>query len=112
MTAAVRQNPLFKLLPLEVILTDKFDSIAKVPQLQMPALFIHGTDDLIVSSVMAEQLFSAAPEPKQLHLVTGAGHFGLYKPGKESYLRAIAAFLQSDRQATLPRAMPAALTQP
>ncbi len=96
MTAAVRQNPLFKLLPLEIILTDKFDSIAKVPQLQMPTLFIHGTDDVIVSSLMAEQLFAAAPEPKQLHLVAGAGHFGLYKPGKESYLRAIAQFLQTD----------------
>ncbi len=103
MTAAVRQNPLFQMLPLELILTDKFDSITKVPQLTLPSLFIHGTDDVIVSSLMAEQLYAAAPEPKQLHLVPGAGHFGLYKPGKDSYLRAIATFLQRDRQVSLPR---------
>ena len=96
MTAAVRQNPLFKLLPLEWILTDKFDSISKVHRLQMPSLFIHGTNDVVVAALMAEQLYAAAPEPKQLHLVPGAGHFGLYKPGKDSYLRAIAQFLQQE----------------
>lgn len=112
MTAAVRQNPLFKLLPLELILTDKFDSLSKVPQLQLPVLFIHGTDDVIVSSLMAEQLYAAAPEPKQLHLVPGAGHFGLYKPGKDSYLRAIAEFLQGDRRATPTQPRAVELTQP
>jgi len=94
MTAAVRQNPLLNLLPLELILTDKFDSLSKVAQLQIPTLFIHGQDDVIVSSLMSEQLYAATPGPKQLHLVAGAGHFGLYKPGKESYLKAIAQFLQ------------------
>ena len=112
MTAAVRQNPLFKLLPLEIILTDKFDSISKVPQLKMPVLFIHGTDDVVVSSLMAEQLYATAPEPKQLHLVPGAGHFGLYRPGKDSYLRAIQAFLEGDRPGDLPHPKQAELTQP
>lgn len=92
MTAAVRQNPFFTLLLLEIILMDKLDSISTVPQLEMPGLFIHGTDDVIVLSLMAEQLYATTPELKRSCLGSGAGQFGLYKPGKELYLRAIATF--------------------
>lgn len=93
MTHAVQLNPLLRLLPLDWILTDKFDSLAKLPHLQVPVLFIHGAEDLVVPSWMSEQLYAAAPVPKALHLIPGAGHFRLYRPGADSYLKAIAQFL-------------------
>lgn len=101
MTRAVSLNPFLRMLPLDWILTDKFDSISKISTLQMPVLFLHGVDDVIVSSLMSEQLYAAAPQPKTLHLVPGAGHFNLYKPGENSYLGAIARFL-SPNTATAP----------
>ncbi len=93
MTRAISLNPFLRMLPMDWILTDTFNSIAKISSIQMPVLFLHGIDDVIVSSLMSEQLYAAAPEPKTLHLVPGAGHFNIYKPGDDSYLGAIARFL-------------------
>ncbi len=40
----------------------------------MPVLFIHGTDDTVIPVSMSEQLYAAAPQPKQLFIVPNAGH--------------------------------------
>ncbi|RCJ35376.1 hypothetical protein A6770_16260 [Nostoc minutum NIES-26] len=61
--------------------------------LRLPVLFIHGTADSVVPSYMSQQLYNAAPEPKQILLIPGAEHFRIYQPGSNSYLQAIQKFI-------------------
>jgi uncharacterized protein len=64
----------FGIFPIDLILTQRFESIKKLPQLKMPVLFLHGTADSTVPSFMSQKLYDAAPEPKRLVLVPGAEH--------------------------------------
>jgi uncharacterized protein len=63
------QSSVYRIFPIDLLLTQRFDSVAKVDRLQMPVLFIHGTADTIVPIEMSKKLFDAAPEPKQLYIV-------------------------------------------
>lgn len=51
------------------------------------------TGDTVVPYYMSQQLYKAAPQPKQLLLVPEAGHFRIYKQGESSYLQAIEKFI-------------------
>ncbi|WP_223257380.1 alpha/beta hydrolase [Phormidesmis priestleyi] len=64
----------FRLFPIELILTQKFDSVGKVRSLKMPSLFIHGMDDTLIPVSIGKALYEAAPQPKQLLLIPNAGH--------------------------------------
>lgn len=84
----------YKILPVDWILTQRFDSLAKVRSLQTPVLFIHGTADETVPAQMSRELFAAAPEPKQLLLVPEAGHNNTVRLGGTRYLQAIQEFVK------------------
>ncbi|HIK09029.1 MAG TPA: alpha/beta fold hydrolase [Oscillatoriaceae cyanobacterium M33_DOE_052] len=86
--------PWFVIFPIDQLLTHHFDSISKVSQLKMPVLFIHGTADETVPYPMSQTLFAAAPEPKQLFTVPGAGHENLAKLSGETYLQTIRNFME------------------
>lgn len=59
-----------------LVLHQRFDSIAKVPKLQVPTLWIHGQADRLIPPQMSEELYRSAPADlrKQLILVPNAGH--------------------------------------
>lgn len=80
--------------PMDWIVTQRFDSLAKVRSLQTPILFIHGTADQTVPAQMSRDLFAAAPEPKQLLLVPNAGHNNTPSLVGTQYLQVIQDFLQ------------------
>lgn len=84
----------FKLFPINFILNQRFDSINKVKNLQMPALFIHGTDDLIVPVNMSKQLYAATPEPKQLIIVPNAGHNDVAEVANLQYFQVVKEFVR------------------
>ncbi|MBD2494141.1 alpha/beta hydrolase [Nostoc sp. FACHB-280] len=84
----------FSVFPIDLILTQRFDSIKKVPQLQMPVLFIHGTADSTVPAYMSQKLYDAAPEPKQLILVPNADHNNTAVVSGGKYLQWIQSFVQ------------------
>lgn len=71
MTRRVRWTPFF---PTDLLLTQRFDSILKVPGLKMPVLFIHGQVDRTIPYQMSETNFSVAPQPKQLLLIPNGDH--------------------------------------
>lgn len=50
------------------------DPIAALARIDVPLLFIHGTDDRVIPFGHGERLFAAAREPKRLIAVPGAGH--------------------------------------
>ena len=60
--------------PMPLLLTQRFDSLAKVKDLKVPVLFIHGTSDRTIPFQMSQRLFAAAAAPKQLELVPKADH--------------------------------------
>ncbi len=95
MAETVKQQDWLKIFLIDLLLTQRFNSIEKVKKLQVPVLFIHGTADNIVPSYMSHRLYDSAPQPKQLFTVPQAGHFRIYKPGNNSYLRAIEKFIKS-----------------
>ncbi|MCC5635890.1 alpha/beta hydrolase [Nostoc sp. CHAB 5844] len=93
MAEVIEHRDFLWLFPINLLLTQKFDSLSKVRSLQIPVLFIHGTADSVVPSYMSQQLYNAAPEPKQILLVPNAEHFRIYQPGNNSYLQAMQKFL-------------------
>ncbi|BAY42890.1 hypothetical protein SAMD00079811_04680 [Scytonema sp. HK-05] len=90
---AYRNN--FWMFPVDSILTQRFDSIGKVPNLKIPVLFIHGTADVIVPAFMSQDLYAAAPEPKKLLLVPGAAHNNVAEVAASVYLEAVRSFVTS-----------------
>lgn len=70
----MQQYTSYHWIPLGVVQTQYFDSLAKAPKLCMPTLFIHGSNDYRIPVDVAKKLFTAAPEPKRWLLVQGARH--------------------------------------
>jgi fermentation-respiration switch protein FrsA (DUF1100 family) len=58
-------------------------------------LFIHGTADDVVPYEMSRRLYDAAPEPKRLVLVPGAGHSSIAVVGPAQYRQALRDFVRS-----------------
>lgn len=87
------QAGVYRVFPIDLLLTQRFDSIAKVDRLQMPVLFIHGSADTVVPTQMSKKLFDAAPEPKQLYIVPDGGHNNSAQIGGAEYLLRVRQFL-------------------
>lgn len=90
----VDRNPVYRIFPIDLLLTQQFDSIRKVPWLQVPTLFIHGLADAEVPAQMSEALHAAAPQPKKIYLVPIAGHNNVAATAGEAYLQMIQQFIQ------------------
>lgn len=79
--------------PLGLVLTQRFDSIAKIASVKTPVLFVHGTSDRFVPAEMSERLYAAAPEPKRLLLVENGNHSNVTAVAYEKYQAAMREFL-------------------
>jgi uncharacterized protein len=90
----VDHRNLFPMFPVNLILTQRFESIKKLPRLKMPVLFIHGSEDSTVPYFMSQELYAVAPEPKKLILVPGAEHNDLADIAGTKYLQWVDAFVQ------------------
>jgi uncharacterized protein len=76
-------------LPVSLILTQKFDTLAKIREVRVPVMIAHGTRDSIVPIAMGERLYGAATAPKRFVRVEGAGHHNLSGAGFEQYRAAL-----------------------
>ncbi|MEH2234990.1 alpha/beta hydrolase [Nostoc sp.] len=88
---------MFWMFPVDLILTQRFESIKKLPKLKMPVLFIHGAADSTVPSFMTQKLYAVAPEPKQLLLVPGADHNDTAVVAGLQYLQWVESFVEQVR---------------
>jgi fermentation-respiration switch protein FrsA (DUF1100 family) len=77
---------------------DKFANLAKIPQLQVPVLVIHGTADATVPFWHGEALFAAIPTPKRSFWVAGAGHNDLIWVAGDAYFETIQDFIASPKE--------------
>lgn len=74
MADMVESYSLMQLFPVRLLLTQRFNSIAKVRSLQMPVLFVHGTADPFIPAAMSKTLYTGSPQPKKFLLVPNAKH--------------------------------------
>jgi uncharacterized protein len=68
------QRPYNRLLPVNLLLHERYNSIEKVPTLKVPVLYIHGLKDETIGHRMSQTLYDRSPEPKQLFLVLQGTH--------------------------------------
>ena len=94
MQAMVERAGYFRLFPAQLLLTQRFESIEKVPQLKMPVLYIHGTRDELIPYSMSQDLYAATPEPKHLFLVPQAMHNDVAAVGDTAYTEVLNQFLE------------------
>ena len=73
---------------------NKLDSVGKLPRVGCPVFVAHGARDEIIPVGQGRSLFEAAPEPKRLRVIEGAGHNDLSIVGGEQYIDSLAQFIR------------------
>jgi uncharacterized protein len=63
----------YRLLPVNLLLRHRYESITKVPNITCPKLFLHGSEDDLIPIELGKRLFEAAAEPKEF-VATPGGH--------------------------------------
>ncbi|MEP2990670.1 MAG: alpha/beta hydrolase [Parasphingorhabdus sp.] len=81
---AQRQFPIF---PAKWLATDRFRSIERIDQIDMPLSWIHGTADELIPFAMGQQLFNAAKDPKTGHAIEQGEHNDLWSRGIDDIIR-------------------------
>lgn len=61
-------------LPTHTLMSNRYDTLAKLPRCRGPVFVAHGTADRLVPFAQAEALFAAANEPKELCPLPGQDH--------------------------------------
>lgn len=75
-------------------LRNRFDNLARIPEVGAPVLVIHGENDDLVPPRMGRALFGAAPEPREWYPVEGAGHNDTFAVAGPAYFDRVADFLR------------------
>ncbi len=79
-------------LPTHWLMSNRFDSLAKLPTLTCPVFVAHGTADRVVPFAHGEALFAAANEPKRFLRLEGQDHNAWLT---EDFHTAMAEFLKA-----------------
>lgn len=85
----------FTLMPLGLLLHQRFDSPGKVSQVRMPILIIQGGADRQVPPPMARELYNAAAGPRQLLMIPQGGHETNAQADPATYYGAFNGFLKT-----------------
>ena len=80
--------------PLSALAGDAYPNRERIALLSAPVLILHGDVDEIVPVAHAVALFEAAPEPRRLRVVPGAGHNDLVRSMGPSYGTEVAGWLR------------------
>lgn len=80
-------------LPIGPFLQTKYEVKEKIKKTKVPLLVLHGERDEIVPIEQGRKVFDAAPEPKKLFIIAGAGHNDTYVVGGENYFRQLKEFI-------------------
>jgi alpha-beta hydrolase superfamily lysophospholipase len=80
------------------LVTQDFDSIGRIAQVEEPLLFLHGVNDGVVPHQMSDRLAAAATkvpaERKRVLKIDGANHRGVQSVGGKRYDEAVRSFAQ------------------
>ncbi len=70
----------------------KMDSLGRIKGIKITLLFFHGDRDDLVPLELGRRLFQAAPPPKELVVIKGAGHNDTYLKAGKPYFEKWASF--------------------
>lgn len=68
----------YKILPLWLFVSQKYDSLVKIDKINIPKLIIHSQNDEIVPFSHAKKLYDKAKEPKELYVMKGGHNDAFY----------------------------------
>ena len=78
-------------LPIGPLVTQRFDSAARIGRLQMPVLVVHGSADHLIPPALGRALYEQAPAPKRFVLVEGGSHHNAGAVGLSAFREAMTA---------------------
>jgi len=81
-----------RLLPVRLILTERFDALSRIRAVHVPTLILYGQEDLR-HAPMAQRLYAAANDPKRLAGIPGGGHNDSAEVNPKVYFSALKSFL-------------------
>ena len=87
---AARQFPFLPVRPLARI---QYDTLARLPNLSIPILIVHSPNDEVIPYSHGQQIFKAAPEPKQFLKIQG-GHNDGFVISQDIYGSTFKAFVE------------------
>ena len=76
-------------LPITPLITQRFDSAAKIERLSVPVLVVHGDADTLIRPELGRALFERAVAPKRFVLVQGGTHYSTNGVGQAQYREAL-----------------------
>ncbi|MGC9502264.1 alpha/beta hydrolase [Baaleninema sp.] len=79
---------------LRLALTQEFDSLQKVDRLEIPVLYLCGTQDSVVPPEMTQQLYAASPQPKELLVIPNATHTSISREDETLYRETVRSFVR------------------
>jgi len=80
----------YRWLPIELVLTQKFDAVGKIGDVRMPVVVVHGDSDRYVPVALGRRLYDAAPQPKRLVVVEDGTHNNSLRLGEAAVEKAFA----------------------
>jgi len=69
---------MYGIIPVGYLTGLRFDSLSKIKKVNIPKLFIHGTDDHVVPYALGQKLYNAAPAWKRFLEIEGGSHNDTY----------------------------------
>lgn len=76
-------------LPITPLITQRFDSAAKIAQVKVPVLVVHGASDSLIRPELGRALYERAAAPKRFVLVEGGTHYNTNRLGRSQYRAAL-----------------------
>lgn len=77
-------------LPLEPLITQRFEAARRIERVRAPVLVVHGSEDRLIPHELGRALYERAPGPKRFVLVEGGTHHNTNALGQDHYRRALA----------------------
>ena len=75
-------------LPIQLLLSQKFDAVDKIGDVRMPVIVLHGDNDRYVPVGLGRKLYDAAAQPKRLVVVEDGTHNNSLRLGERAMRRA------------------------
>ena len=80
--------------PMQLLLSQKFDALDKIADVRMPVIVLHGASDRYVPVDLGRKLYDAASAPKRLVVVDGGTHNNSLRLGERDVQRAFVELFQ------------------
>jgi fermentation-respiration switch protein FrsA (DUF1100 family) len=94
-SVALRAQQLYPFLPMKLLITQKYDAMAKAKDIHIPKLIAHARQDEVISFRHGEILFKSAAEPKQFLPFDGGHNDDVYVTSA-AYMENLRKFLKDN----------------